>query len=84
LDNLAVTPLSLAANLATFSALKAIFKDLAMIGCMPPLILLILGAGIGALIGGSTDAVYGGLVGLAIGLVVMVILIWILMKARNR
>ncbi len=55
-----------------------------MIGCLPPLILLILGAGIGALIGGSTDAVYGGLVGLVIGLVGMVVLVWILMKARNR
>jgi hypothetical protein len=84
LDNLAVKPLSLVANLARYAALKVIFKDIAMVGCLPPLILLILGAGIGALIGGSTDAVYGGLVGLAIGLVVMVVLVWILMKARNR
>ncbi|NKC04647.1 hypothetical protein HED55_19790 [Ochrobactrum haematophilum] len=77
-------PLSLAANLARYAALKVVCKDVAMIGCLPPLILLILGAGIGALIGGSTDAVYGGLVGLVIGLVGMVVLVWILMKARNR
>lgn len=74
----------LVANLARYAPLKVVFKDVVMVGCLPPLILLILGAGIGALIGGSTDAVYGALIGLVIGLVVMVVLVWILMKARNR
>lgn len=55
-----------------------------MIGCMPPLILLILGAGIGALTSSNNGLVYGALIGLAVGLAVMMVLTWVLMKARNR
>jgi hypothetical protein len=38
------------------------------IGCMVPFVILIVGAGIGGAIGGTTFAVWGGLAGFAIGL----------------
>lgn len=55
-----------------------------MVGCLPPFLLLILGAAIGALVGGNDGAIMGGGAGFAIGLIVMVALVWLLMKARNR
>jgi hypothetical protein len=42
---------------------------MAALGCLLPVVLLLVGGGLGGAIGGTADAVWGGVAGCAIGLV---------------
>ncbi len=55
-----------------------------MAGCLVPLVLLIVGGGIGEVVGGHAGAYYGGAIGLLVGAVAMVVLIWMLSLAKRR
>ncbi|HVW55440.1 MAG TPA: hypothetical protein VHC00_07155 [Rhizobiaceae bacterium] len=55
-----------------------------MVGCLFPVLLLIIGGGIGSIVGGDIGAYYGGAIGLAVGTAAMVVFIWLLSQARQR
>jgi hypothetical protein len=53
------------------------------IGCLIPFVLLIVGAAIGGVIGGTTLAIWGGVAGFAIGLVGALLALRAFERARN-
>lgn len=55
-----------------------------VVGCLFPVLLLIIGGGIGSIVGGDIGAYYGGAIGLAVGTAAMVVFIWLLSQARQR
>jgi NhaP-type Na+/H+ or K+/H+ antiporter len=52
-------------------------------GCLPLIILFVLGALIGQVFWGSTGMLWGSGIGLALGLVSAVALIWVIRKAKE-
>jgi hypothetical protein len=54
------------------------------IGCLIPFVLLIVGAGIGGAIGGTTVAIWGGVAGFAIGLAGALVALRMFERARDR
>ncbi|HEY2621484.1 MAG TPA: hypothetical protein VGI78_29400 [Acetobacteraceae bacterium] len=53
------------------------------IGCLVPFVLLLVGAGIGGVIGGTKFAIWGGVAGFAIGLVGALLALRAFERARN-
>ena len=53
------------------------------IGCMIPFVVLIVGAGIGGAIGGTTFAVWGGIAGFVIGLLGALLALRAFERARD-
>ena len=56
---------------------------MAVIGCLPPFILLIVGAGIGFAIGGTTTGIWGAIAGFVVGLIGTVVLLKAFLRARG-
>lgn len=56
---------------------------MAAVGCLIPLLLMIGGAAIGGAIGGRTAGVWGGGVGLVVGIAAMLWVLWLFGRARN-
>ncbi len=56
---------------------------MAAIGCLLPVFLLVAGAAVGGVVGGSTTGLWGGGVGLAVGLILMVLVFWAFERARD-
>lgn len=54
-----------------------------MIGCIPPILLIMVGATLGWLIGGDYGAFWGGAVGAIIGVITMIMIVFALIKARR-
>ncbi|MGB3417626.1 MAG: hypothetical protein WBG88_00390 [Mesorhizobium sp.] len=54
-----------------------------MAGCLIPAILMIVGAGVGVLAGGEIGSIYGAALGLAIGGIAMVILVFVMSMAKR-
>lgn len=52
-------------------------------GCLPLIVLFVLGSGIGWWLGGDTGAVWGAGIGLALGIVVGLILVVFLRRAHT-
>lgn len=52
-------------------------------GCLPIIILFVLGTGLGWWLGGSTGAVWGAGIGIALGIVSGLILVAMLHRART-
>lgn len=55
----------------------------AMAGCLIPAILMILGAAVGAIVGGDGGSVYGAFIGLAVGMLAMVVLVFLMSMAKR-
>jgi hypothetical protein len=53
------------------------------VGCMIPFIVLIVGAGIGGAIGGTAYAVWGGLAGFVLGVLVALVALRAFGRARD-
>ena len=53
------------------------------IGCLLPFVLMIAGAAIGGVIGGTPDDIWGAVAGAAIGLVAMVVMLRVLERTRG-
>jgi hypothetical protein len=54
------------------------------VGCLLPLVLMIAGAAVGGIVGGSHDTIWGGLAGAIIGTAGMLALVWGFEKIRSR
>jgi hypothetical protein len=54
-----------------------------MVGCLIPAILMILGAGIGALVGNYGGSIYGATAGLVVGGIAMVVLLFVISVAKR-
>lgn len=54
-----------------------------MAGCLIPAILMILGAAVGAIVGGDGGSVYGAFIGLAVGMLAMVVLVFLMSMAKR-
>jgi len=54
------------------------------IGCLLPFVLMIAGAAIGGVIGGTPDSIWGAVAGAAIGLIAMVIVLRVFERARAK
>lgn len=57
---------------------------MAAIGCLLPFLLLIAGGAVGGLIGGTRDGLWGGGIGLVIGLIGTAVMLRVFGQARNR
>jgi hypothetical protein len=57
---------------------------MAAIGCLLPFVLLLAGAAVGGISGGGTDSLWGGGIGLVLGLVGMALVLRVFERARNR
>ena len=53
------------------------------IGCLFPMILTVVGAAVGGIIGGTTAGLWGAAAGFAVGLVLMLGVIWLFDRAKN-
>jgi hypothetical protein len=56
---------------------------MAALGCLLPVVLLLLGGGVGGAIGGSADAIWGGIAGFAIGVVGALLALRVFRGARD-
>jgi hypothetical protein len=54
-----------------------------MAGCLIPAILMILGAAVGAIVGGDGGSVYGAFIGLAVGMLALVVLVFLMSMAKR-
>lgn len=54
-----------------------------MAGCLIPAILMVLGAAVGAVVGGDGGSVYGAALGLAVGGIAMVVLIFVMSMTKR-
>ena len=55
-----------------------------MIGCLFPLLLLLIGGAVGAELGGVNGEYWGGGLGFAVGMAMVVALFWMLKQSRHR
>jgi hypothetical protein len=56
---------------------------MAALGCLLPFLLLLLGGGIGGVLGGTAEAIWGGMAGFAIGLLGGLLALRIFRRARD-
>ncbi len=56
---------------------------MAAIGCLIPLVLMIIGAVAGSAIGGRTVGVWGGAIGVVVGVAAMLLMWWLFERAKN-
>jgi hypothetical protein len=54
------------------------------IGCLFPVILMVVGGGVGFAFGNSGDGIWGGAGGLVLGFIAMLALLWGFEQARSR
>lgn len=54
-----------------------------VLGCLIPIVFLLLGGGVGAALGGTNYALWGGAVGFVIGVVAALAAIWLFDRARD-
>ena len=54
-----------------------------MIGCLLPVVLLVAGGAIGAVIGGADGAIWGGGAGFLVGALVLAGFVWLVARARK-
>jgi hypothetical protein len=54
------------------------------IGCLFPLILTVVGAAVGGVAGGTTAGLWGAAAGFAVGFVLMLGVLWLFDRARNK
>jgi hypothetical protein len=54
------------------------------IGCLFPLILTVVGAAVGGITGGKAAGLWGAAAGLAVGFVLMLGVIWLFDRARDK
>ena len=54
------------------------------IGCLFPLILTVVGAAVGGITGGRTAGLWGAAAGFAVGFVLMLGVIWLFDRARDK
>jgi hypothetical protein len=55
-----------------------------MIGCLVPVLLLLVGGRVGGLVAGENGRIWGGSIGFLIGIAAFVVLIGLLARARHR
>lgn len=56
---------------------------MAALGCLLPFVLLFAGAILGGLSGSTSDGLWGGVAGLAVGVVGMLVVLWLFSRARE-
>ena len=54
------------------------------IGCLFPLVLTVVGAAVGGITGGRTAGLWGAAAGFAVGFVLMLGVIWLFDRARDK
>jgi hypothetical protein len=54
-----------------------------VLGCLIPIVLTLIGGGIGGLWGGTHDGLWGAVAGFVIGLIAMFVALWWFARARS-